>query len=117
MTVLLKERPTPAQKPYQPYGAAETLFYDRSHEIILGGPADTGKSRGALEKLHLCAEKYPGMRGAILRKTRRACTESALVTFESKVVPEGHPILSGPAREQRHSYKYPNGSELVITGL
>ncbi len=117
MTPLLAERPTAAQKPYQPFGAAETLFYDRSHEIILGGPADTGKSRGALEKLHLCAEKYPGMRGAILRKTRRACTESALVTFEQKVVPDTHPILRGAARDQRHSYRYPNGSELVVTGL
>jgi len=33
------------------------------------------------------------------------------------VVPEGHPILNGAAREQRHSYKYPNGSELVVGGL
>jgi hypothetical protein len=111
------EPPVAQNKPYQPYGAAEAMFYDRSHEVMLGGPADTGKSRAILEKLHLCAEKYPGMRGLICRKTRRACTESALVTFEQKVVPEGHPILNGPQREQRHSYKYPNGSELVIGGL
>ena len=29
--------------------------------------AGTGKSRAALEKLHFAAEKYPGMRGLILR--------------------------------------------------
>ncbi len=111
------DRPTAAQKPYTPHGACETLFYDHSRELMLAGPADTGKSRGALEKLHLCAMKYPGMRGLICRKTRRACTESALVTFEQKVLPEGSSLASGMQREQRHSYKYPNGSEIVVGGL
>lgn len=108
-------------RPYQPYGSAlELMRYkdpDRITEVILDGPAGTGKSRASLEKLHLCAEKYPGMRGLIVRKTRASLTETGLVTFEQKVVPQGHAALLGPSRKFRQSYAYPNGSELVVAGL
>jgi PBSX family phage terminase large subunit len=107
----------PSNRPYQPHGAAETLFYCRAEEVVLSGPAGTGKSRSCLEKLHLCALKYPGMRGLILRKTRESLTESALVTFEEKVLPLGDPIMEGAQRRMRQSYRYPNGSELVVGGL
>lgn len=109
--------PTKAQRPYRPYGAAETLLYAKDQEIILDGPAGTGKSRACLEKLHICAAKYAGMRGLIARRTRESLTESGLVTFEDRVLPEGSPIKAGPKREQRHVYRYPNGSELVVSGL
>ena len=89
----------------------------RAEEVLLSGPAGTGKSRGALEKLHLAAEKYPGMRGLILRKTRESLTEAALFTWETKVVPAGHPILNGAQRRMRQAYRYPNGSEIVVGGL
>jgi phage terminase large subunit len=44
-------------------------------------------------------------------------TESTLVTWESKVVPEGHPCLSGPSRRNRQSYVFPNGSEIITAGM
>lgn len=111
------ERPTVGQKPYQPRGAAELLLYDQSPEIILDGPAGTGKSRACLEKLHICCSKYAGCRWLIARKTRKSVTESALVTYEQHVLPEGSSVRHGPQREQRHVYRYPNGSEVVIGGL
>jgi Phage terminase large subunit len=104
-------------RPYQPYGAALQLMRCRDSEVLISGPAGTGKSRACLEKLHLCAEKYAGMRGLIVRKTRESLTEAALFTFETKVVPEGHPILAGPQRNFRHVYRYPNGSQLVVGGM
>lgn len=107
----------PGQRPYTPYGAAEQLLYDRSPEVILEGPADTGKSRACLEKLHICASKYAGSRFLIVRKTRKSLTDSAMVTFEERVLPEASPIKAGPKREQRHAYRYPNGSEIVLGGL
>lgn len=107
----------PEQKPYRPFGTALQLFQCKDPEVLLSGPAGTGKSRANLEKLHLCAEKYPGMRALILRKTRESLTQSALVTFEEKVVPSGHAILGGPKRNMRQSYRYPNSSEIVIGGL
>lgn len=107
----------PGQRPYTPFGAAESLLYDRYAEIILEGPADTGKSRACLEKIHICASKYPGARFLIVRKTRKSLTDSALVTFEERVLPEASPVKAGPKRDQRHSYRYPNGSEIVIGGM
>ncbi len=78
---------------------------------------NTGKTRALLEKLHLAALKYPGMRGLAVRKTRASLTQSVLVTFEQCVVPLHDPILSGPDKGHRVSYKYSNGSELVLGGL
>lgn len=106
-----------AAKFYRPMGAIHELWKCRSPEILLDGPAGTGKTRGILEKLNLAAMKYPKMRGLLLRKTRVSMTQSVLVTFEDKVLPENSPILEGPSRAVRQSYIYPNGSELVVGGL
>jgi phage terminase large subunit len=107
----------PRTRPFGPRGAAERLFYCRDSEILLDGPAGTGKSRAILEKGHLCLLKYPGTRALAVRKTRASMTESVLVTYESKVLPEGSSIKSGASRAMRQAYHYPNGSELVIAGL
>lgn len=109
--------PLPQQRPYAAHGAAVDMWRSRAAEIVVSGPAGTGKSRACLEKLHFCALKYPGMRGLIIRKTRESLSEAALVTFEDKVLPESSPIASGPRRNYRQAYHYPNGSEIVVGGL
>lgn len=108
---------TPERRPYQPRGAALRLLMDRSPEVLISGPAGTGKSRAALEKIHCCCDQVPGCRALILRQTRESLTESALVTWEQHVLPAGHPALVGPQRRLRQSYRYPNGSEVVVGGL
>jgi phage terminase large subunit len=110
-------RPQPAQRAYQPHGAALALLYDRAPEVLLSGPAGTGKSRACLEKLHICATKYARMRGLIVRKTRESLSEAALVTYEDKVLPEGSRIAEGPRRNFRQVYTYPNRSQLIVGGL
>lgn len=107
----------PEQRAYQPYGAALEAFYDRSPEILMSGPANTGKSRAILEKLHFCASKYAGMRGLIVRKTRASLTESGLVTFEEKVLPEVSVIKQGAQRRYRAIYDYPNGTQIIVGGM
>lgn len=104
-------------QPYQARGASLQLWMCRDEEILLEGPAGTGKSMGLLEKLNFCAMKYPGMRGLIIRKTRESCTESVLVTFEDKVLPPNSPIKEGPQRNLRQHYNYPNGSTIVVGGM
>lgn len=106
-----------SQRPYAARGAARQLWSCRDEEILIEGPAGTGKTRAILEKLHFICQKYSGVRVLILRKTRESMTESVLVTFEEKVVAEGDPVLNGPMRDTRRSYRYPNGSVLVIDGL
>jgi PBSX family phage terminase large subunit len=109
---------TQANRPYEPYGAALELMYARESEVLLSGPAGTGKSRACLEKMFTCAEKYPGMRGLIIRKTRESLTETGLVTWETKVVPSGHEcLLNGGTRNHRQSYRFANGSEIIVGGI
>lgn len=105
------------RKPYTAYGAARRLWGCRDEEILMDGPAGTGKTRAILEKVHFVMMKYPGSRGIIFRKTRESMTESVLVTFEDKVVPAESDILRGPKRNLRQNYRYPNGSELVVVGM
>ena len=107
----------PEQRPYEPFGGARLLWSDRRDELLLSGPAGTGKSRAILEKLHAICLRWPHARSLIVRKTRESLTESALVTFEEKVLPAGSPVAEGPKRKMRQAYHYPNGSEIVVGGL
>jgi phage terminase large subunit len=110
--------PPPDVAAYQPRGGALQVLYCHDPEVLIEGPAGTGKSTACLEKLYLCATKYPGARILIIRKTRESCTESVLVAWEQKVVPPGHPILlTGGDRNHRQRYSFPNGSEVVIGGM
>lgn len=104
---------------YEPFGGAYSMWCCHNLGILYDGPAGTGKTRAALEKLDLACRKHDGMRAAIVRKTRHSLTESALVTYENKVL---HPerdeaILSGPSRAHRQAYQYPNGSTIVLAGM
>jgi len=108
---------TECDRPYRPRGAAREIFRSGHKEILLEGPAGTGKSRAALEKSHIIAEVYDGCRILFMRQSRESMSESVLVTFEQKVVPELHPILDGPQRRMRQIYSYPNGSTIVTGGL
>jgi phage terminase large subunit len=102
---------------YKARGAAAALWRDRSPEVLISGPAGTGKSRACLEKIHAALLRWPGARALAVRKTRESMTESVLVTFEERVLPNGSPLADGPQRRNRQSYQYPNGSTLVIAGL
>jgi phage terminase large subunit len=102
---------------YRPAGAAMLLFYEKRTEVLIEGPAGTGKTRAILEKVYWLCDRYPGMRALICRKTRKSMTESVLVTFEEKVLPPGSPLASGPSRSHRDIYKHPNGSEIIVGGL
>lgn len=93
------------------------MLYDRSPEVVLEGPAGTGKSRALLEKGYICVQKYPGARILLTRKTRESMSESVLVTFERHVLPEGDPLLDGASRASRSIYPLANGSEIIVAGL
>jgi PBSX family phage terminase large subunit len=105
------------QRPYEPFGAARELWTDHRDEVLISGPAGTGKSRACLEKIHAVCLRWPGARALIVRKTRESLTETALVTFEEKVLPAHSPIVGGSRRSHRQSYLYPNGSVVVVGGL
>lgn len=104
---------------FTPHGAGRELFLCRDREVLLEGPAGTGKSRCAAEYLNWVAETYPGVRILILRKTRASITESFGVTWEDEVLGSiaaggRHPAVTGTASlENRRAYTYPYARTLV----
>jgi phage terminase large subunit-like protein len=112
----------PERRAYEPFGAARAAWRSARGEVLLVGPADTGKSRLWIEKLHYCANKYAKMRACMTRKTRKSLTQSAMVTYENKVLPVG--ALSERAKPGRihfstqdQQYEYPNRSIIAVSGL
>ncbi|MCK9600101.1 MAG: hypothetical protein M0R06_13735, partial [Sphaerochaeta sp.] len=70
---------------YNPRGACLELFNNRSPEILMSGPAGTGKSRACLEKVHAALLKYPGAKALIVRKVRDSLATTALDTWRKFV--------------------------------
>lgn len=100
------------------HGNNGTAFQDQvSRELLVSGPAGSGKTLANLLKLYLFLDKYPKSRLLIVRKTRHSLTESALVTWERDVLGDGHPILARPIeRSHRHQYRHPTNGSVLVTG-
>lgn len=99
---------------YHPFGAAKTLFSTRDDEVLLAGPAGTGKSLAALHKLHLAMSKYPLAKAFMARKTRNSMTNSCLATFDRHVLRPPDKVHFHKTDQQ---YNYPNGSIIAVIGM
>lgn len=110
-----------AEHRFKPRGTAATIFENRDPEVLVAGPAGTGKSRACLEKLHLMALLNHGMRGLIVRKTAVSLTSTALVTFRTHVLPEalaaGDVAWYGGSQQEAACYRYRNGSVINVGGM
>lgn len=106
---------------YEPRGAARQLFNTRTAEVVIAGPAGTGKSLAALFRVHLAALSNPGIRCLIARKTAVSLGSTTLVTFEGKVAAEalerGVVRWYGGSPREAAAYRYANGSTIVVGGL
>lgn len=111
----------PLRHAYEPWGACDEIFDIRDPEVLLSGPAGTGKSRACLEKLHIMALLNPGMRGLICRKTAATLSSTALVTWRRFVCHEallkGDVTYYGGSTQEPAAYRYSNGSVISIGGL
>src|SRR4030067_545250 len=106
---------------YAPRGACRSLFESRFKEILMSGPAGTGKSRACLEKLHICMLKYPESKGLIVRKVRDTLSSTALDTWRKFVIKEalltGEVEFYGGSAEEPAQYRYRNCSRVNIGGM
>lgn len=106
---------------FRPRGAAIELMRHRGPEVLISGPAGTGKSRAALEKLHLICLLTPNVRALIVRKTAVSLATSALQTYERDVaiqaMLDGTVSFFGGSRREPPSYRYSNGSAIAVGGL
>lgn len=113
---------------YVPRGGAMDLMRCRDIEVCLDGPAGTGKTMAALNKIHLALWKYPGARALVARKTNTALAGSAMQTFRNEILdPAEGVIYFGGSKVKPAAFLYPNGpdpthpyvggSEMVVNGL
>lgn len=101
---------------YSFYGANRTALLCRDAEVILSGPADTGKTLALLWKLNTCALNYPGASIVILRKQLTDTYSTVLVTFQKKILGENAPVRPYGG-EKPGWFDYPNGSRIWTAGL
>lgn len=103
------------------YGAAADFWEYKGHEAMLAGPYETGKTMGAIHKLHTLLAKYASAQALMVRQTYKSLVASAVATYEKKVLPypPGHPKCAvqkyGGSRPEW--YDYPNGSRLYLGGM
>jgi PBSX family phage terminase large subunit len=106
---------------YSPRGTATQLLECRDPEVLISGPAGTGKSRACLEKVHMVCMLTPGVRALMVRKTLVSMSSTGLVTYREHVAKEsitaGHVKWFGGNREEPAAYRYANGSTLVVGGM
>jgi phage terminase large subunit len=128
---MVVELPAGAQAGFQPYGGGLRLWKCKAPEVIISGPAETGKTRTALEKLDVFMWKYPGSQAIIVRKTYKSLKTSVLLTFERKVLGAWNPAANNGAGafdqsktpvvklggEHVEGYLYPNGSRIFLGGM
>lgn len=109
------------QHTYNPRGAAREVLTCRAPEVLLAGPAGTGKSRAALEKLHFMCLMNPGMRALGVRKTLASFTSTGLVTYEQHVAAEsiraGDVKWFGGSQKEPAAFRYSNKSVFVVGGM
>jgi phage terminase large subunit len=98
-------------------GAAFDEAIREHQEVLLCGAAGTGKTLRILHWVNEVCWAYSGARVLIVRKVRADLAQSTLVTFERDVMGTDNPIVSNIQRPNRMSYRYPNGSEIVVGGL
>jgi PBSX family phage terminase large subunit len=106
---------------YEPHGAALEVFHRREDEVLLSGPAGTGKSRACLEKIHAMCLLTPKVKALAVRKTGKSLASTGLVTYREHVAPEsiaaGHVKWFGGSQQEPAGYRYANGSFLAVGGM
>jgi phage terminase large subunit len=115
-TFLIKEVSDTANEGFRPYGAAAEFWRCKEPEIMLAGPAETGKTRSGLEKLDALLWKYARSQAVIVRKVRSTMAGSVLQTYAMKVLGKDSPVKPYGG-EKAEWYDYPNGSRVWVAGI
>lgn len=112
---------TIVQHSYGPRGGCKAVFESRVQEVLVSGPAGTGKSRACLEKILAVCLLTKNTRALILRKTQRSLGSTALVTWRNFVIKEaletGEVVYYGGSQQEAAQYRFKNGSTVTIGGL
>ncbi len=113
-TYVIVEATDDIEGAYHPYGSAADLWMCKKPEIIISGPAETGKSLACLHKIDALAWKYPKAHIAMIRKTRQSMDASILKSYQDNVK---HESISTYGGHKPYWFDYPNNSRIVIGGM
>ena len=101
---------------FEVFGGVKTFVNHQGLEVIIHGPAETGKTIGALYKLHICASQYENASIVLCRKTLTSAYSTVLQTFQKKVL-RGNPKVRIYGGEKPQWFDYPNGSRIWMAGM
>ena len=86
----------------------------RHPELLVEGPAGTGKTYGLLSNAMIDGYLYPGLRTLFIRSTRKSMNESVLQLWEEEILGLGHPaVQAGGQRSNRSEYVFPEATRKV----
>lgn len=114
---------TAAPPTYTPYGQSRQLFRwlegleSPPREVLLEGPAGTGKTRAVGEWMYELCGRYSHARVLVVRRYRADLHKGFQRTFEDMVLWPGHPLLErrgGGRDDNRSFYRWPNSSTLTL---
>ena len=108
-------------------GGIKDAFSSKGHEIIVGGPYETGKSFGLELKFYLMNAKYPNCRSLMIRKRYKDLVGSGIEMLRDNIIvnpwqphPLGHskcPVEVYGGTDEPKSLKFKNGSIIYFRGF
>lgn len=115
MNYIIKEMAEGVTAGFAPRGAHKLLWKCKALEAMDSGPAETGKTFAALQKLDALMWKYSGAQSVIIRKSYSTMKGSVLASYENKILKNSPVKPFGGSMPQW--YDYPNGSRVWIAGM
>lgn len=96
-------------------GAALAVQALTTHEWMLAGPSETGKTTGGLARLDAECRSTPGLQCALVRKVRADMTGTVLLTWARVISRLGGVTTLGGGHPE--AYRYANGSMVYVGGM
>jgi hypothetical protein len=115
VTYQMVETPAGSGVGYEPRGAALALWKCKAPEVVLAGPAQTGKTYGCCQKLNALLWKYAGAQAVMVRHEYKTLIPTVYQTFRKVLGPDSPVKAHGGEHPQW--LDYPNGSRLWLAGL
>jgi phage terminase large subunit len=99
-------------------GGNRDIITARDLDVMIVGPAGTGKTVACVWKCHFAAMKYPESRILMARQTQEAIKSGALATYMNLVKPLDYGVTTfGGNKFSPAEFQYPNGSRIMVVGM
>lgn len=107
-----------ATRAFEPEFRGSALFLQTTQdfEVIIQGPAETGKTFAALWRVDTFLREHANAVGIVVRKTRSSLFSTVLRTYDKIRRLRGQDVVPYGGQKPEW-YDYPNGSRLYVDGL